>query len=328
MMNTVKQSGVVRIETQGAPPVLQYTTEQVGQPAANEILISQKAIAINFVDIMFRNGTFPIHRFPATIGGEAAGVIESVGAGITGFKPGDRVAYYSALGAYAERRLISAGDLVRLPDDISYELAASILAKGLTARMLVKQAYKIQPGEVALVHAAAGGVGSLLIRWAKALGATVIGAVGSADKKLAAINNGADHVVISDSQNLAEEVTAFTGNKGIDVVYDGVGRDTFETSVNLVKQGGAAILYGSASGAVQVSQASFEDRQIKFIRPVLGNYLPDQQSREIATNELFEAWRTGIFGEISYKTYSLADAALAHHDLESRRTTGSVILRP
>ncbi|MCF6406237.1 quinone oxidoreductase [Chitinophaga filiformis] len=327
-MNTLKPSGVIRIETQGPPTVLHYTSEQLGDPAVNEILISQKAIAINFVDILFRNGTFPLKQFPATIGGEAAGVVESVGAGITGFKAGDRVAYYSSLGAYAERRLIKADDLVRLPDDISYEQAASILAKGLTARMLVRQAYSVRPGDVVLIHAAAGGVGSLVSRWAKALGATVIGSVGTAAKKTIALNSGADYVIVSDSPDFAAEVNAFTMNKGIDAVYDGVGKATFETSIRLLKQGGTAVLYGSASGSPQVDQAFFADRQLQFVRPILGQYLPGQHSRETAIRELFEAWRTGILGEIRPTIYPLADAARAHHDLESRNTTGSVILLP
>lgn len=321
-------SGIVRINRQGPPSVLEYTTDAVREPGDNEVLLGQKAIALNFVDVLFRNGSFPLHSLPATIGVEAAGIVEAVGSGVKNFTVGDRVAYYFSLGAYAERRLINAADLVKLPDDISFDVAASLLAKGLTARMLIKQAYAVQPGDVVLVHAAAGGVGSLVSKWAKALGATVIGTVGTASKKALAISAGIDHVIALDSEDMSAVVRQMTGNQGVQAVFDGVGKATFGASMPLVKPGGSMILYGTASGNPSIDSAYLASNAIRFVRPSLGQYLPDERSIDIATRELFEAVRTGALGKIQPTIYSLAAVAQAHQDLESSQTTGSVILHP
>ena len=327
-MSTADKSGVVHISKQGAPSVLEFTSEIVNGPGKNEVLIRQKAIALNFVDVMFRNGTFPLNHFPATIGVEAAGVVEAVGTNTDEWAVGDRVGYYFALGAYAEKRLIHKDQLIKLPDDISFDQAASIMAKGLTARMLVKQAYPVQPGDVILVHAAAGGVGSLEGRWAKSLGATVIGTVGNVSKKVLAARQGLDLVIALDSEDMTEQVSSITRGTGVDAVFDGVGKATFSKSASLVKPNGKIVLYGNSSGSPQIDADYLATRNIGLIRPSLGQYLPDRDSLDSAVSELFEAFRTGVFGEIKPTIYALSEVSRAHQDLEASRTTGSVILQP
>jgi NADPH2:quinone reductase len=327
-METTTNNGIVSINKQGAPSELRYITETLGGAGDHEVLIRQEAVALNFVDVLFRNGSFPLDHFPATIGVEAAGVVEAVGTGIEDFAPGDRVAYYFAPGAYAERRLISPNHLIKLPDDVSSDQAASLLAKGLTARMLVKEAYVIKPGDVVLVHAAAGGVGSLVSRWAKALGATVIGTVGNTSKKALALRAGLDYVIALDTENMIEEVTRYTNNQGVDGVFDGVGKATFGSSAQLVKKGATIVLYGTASGEPQIDPVYLKSKSIHLIRPALAQYLPDSQTIERASGELFQALRDGIFGEVKPKIYPLKEAAKAHQDLESGQTTGSIIFHP
>lgn len=327
-MSATNKSGVVHISRQGPPSVLEYKHELVGNPGNNQVLVTHSAIALNFVDIMFRNGTFPLHHFPATIGVEAAGVVEAAGTGASEWAAGDRVGYYFSLGAYSEKRLIHKDELIRLPKDISFDQAASLMAKGLTARMLVKQAYPVKTGDVVLVHAAAGGVGSLVSRWAKSLGAVVIGTVGNASKKLLAESQGIDHVIALDSEDLAEQVGTITKGSGVDAAFDGVGKATFSKSAPLVKRNGNIVLYGNASGSPQIDADFLASKNISLIRPSLGQYLPDKQSLDVAVGELFEAVRTGVFGEIKPTIYPLSEVSRAHDDLEASRTTGSVILRP
>ncbi|QRQ99812.1 quinone oxidoreductase family protein [Dyadobacter sandarakinus] len=327
-MEASEKSGVVHISKQGPPSVLEYTNEFVGTPGNNQVLIRQHAIALNFVDVMFRNGSFPLKQFPATIGVEAAGVVEAVGPHAGEWALGDRVGYYFSLGAYAERRLIHKDELIRLPQDISFDQAAALMAKGLTARMLVKQAYPVQAGDVVLVHAAVGGVGSLVSRWAKSLGATVIGTVGNASKKVLAESQGTDLVIALDSENIAEQVHAFTHGTGVHAVFDGVGKATFSKSAPLVKSSGSIVLYGNASGSPKIDTDFLASRNISLVRPSLGQYLPDKQHVNVAVDELFEAVRTGILGDIKPAIYALSEVSRAHDDLEASRTTGSVVLRP
>lgn len=327
-MKTTEQSGVVLLRKQGPPSVLEYTRETINRPERKEVLIRQEAIALNFVDVLFRNGSFPLNRFPATIGVEAAGVVEAVGNEVSQYTEGDRVAYYFSLGAYAGRRLISEDELIKLPDDVSFDEAASLLAKGLTARMLIKQAYRVQPGDVVLVHAAAGGVGTLVSRWAKALGATVIATVGNSSKKAIAMNSGADLVIALDSEDMGSLVRSFTNNQGVQTVFDGVGKATYNQSAGLVKESGTIVLYGTSSGAPSIDTAFLASKKITLLRPALGQYLPDDESVTIATRDLFEALRAGVLGKIKTTVYPLAEAGKAHNDLESGRTTGSIIFHP
>ncbi|MFC3159929.1 NADPH2:quinone reductase [Chryseobacterium arachidis] len=324
-MEKNNETGVIRMNRQGSPAVLEYRLETIGKPNANQVVLNQKAIALNFVDVMFRNGTFPLNTFPVTIGVEAAGVIESVGENVNDFVKGDKVGYFFSLGAYAERRIIDASELIKIPDDISFDQAAAVMAKGLTARMLIKQAYSVKKGDVVLVHAAAGGVGSLVSRWAKALGAKVIGTVGSSSKKSYALSHGIDHVISLDTENLAESVKNFTEGKGVDVIFDGVGKATFEESLNVIKNDGTIVLFGSSSGAPDIDNGILEAKKIKLIRPTLGSYLPDKESVQLAASEMFEALKTGILGEINPTVYPLSDVAKAHQDLESGSTRGSII---
>jgi NADPH2:quinone reductase len=324
-MTKNNESGVIRINKQGAPSVLEYGLATVGKPAANQVVIHQEAIALNFVDVMFRNGTFPINEFPATIGVEAAGTIESVGENVTDFQVGDRVGYFFSLGAYTERRLINASELIKLPDYVSFDQSAAVMAKGLTARMLIKQAYPVKQGDTILVHAAAGGVGSLVSRWAKALGATVIGTIGSNSKRAQAIANGIDHVIALDTEDLIESVKSFTKGSGVDAVFDGVGKATFKPSLEVIKNNGTFILFGSSSGTPEIDNEALNVKNITLVRPSLGDYLPDRASVNVATADIFEAFRNGILGDINPTIYPLSDAAKAHHDLESGNTKGSVI---
>jgi len=319
------ESGMIRMHKQGAPSVLEYGTAMIDNPSASQVVLRQEAIALNFVDVMFRNGSFPINEFPATIGVEAAGIIESVGENVTDFQAGDRVGYFFSLGAYTERRLINDSELIKLPEDVSFDQAASIMAKGLTARMLIKQAYSVKQGDVILVHAAAGGVGSLVSRWAKALGATVIGTIGSNNKRAQAVANGIDHVIALDTEDLVESVRSFTRGTGVDAVFDGVGKATFKSSLEVIKDKGTFILFGSSSGTPEIDNEALSVKKITLVRPALNNYLPDRASVDVATADVFEALRNGILGNINPTIYPLADAAKAHQDLESGSTKGSVI---
>lgn len=324
-MEKNNETAVIRISRQGSPAVLGYGLETIGTPNANQVVLNQKAIALNFVDVMFRNGTFPLNNFPVTIGVEAAGIVESVGENVKDFAVGDRVGYFFALGAYAERRLINASELIKIPDDVSFDQAAAIMAKGLTARMLIKQAYSVKKGDTILVHAAAGGVGSLISRWAKALGAKVIGTVGNSSKKSYALSHGIDSVISLDYDDLTEVVNNFTEGKGVDAVFDGVGKATFNDSINVIKNGGTYLLFGNSSGVPDIDNKILNDRKINFIRPNLGSYFPDKASVQFAATEMFDALRNGILGDINPTVYSLSDVAKAHQDLELSTTTGSII---
>ncbi|MBD8081007.1 quinone oxidoreductase family protein [Chryseobacterium caseinilyticum] len=324
-MEKNNETAIVRMGRQGSPAVLEYGLETIGTPNADQVVLNQKAIALNFVDVMFQNGTFPLNNFPVTIGVEAAGIVESVGENVKDIAAGDRVGYFFALGAYAERRLINASELIKLPDDVSFDEATAIMAKGLTARMLIKQAYSLKEGDTILVHAAAGGVGSLVSRWAKALGAIVIGSVGNSSKKSYALSHGIDLVVALDTENLTESVDNFTKGKGVDAVFDGVGNTTFNDSLNVLKTGGTYLLFGNSSGVPDIDNKILNDREINFIRPSLGSYFPDKASIQSAATEMFDALRNGILGEINPTVYSLSDVAKAHQDLESGTTKGSII---
>ena len=323
------KSGAISINRQGDSSVLTYSQEVPGEPGPGEVKIRQEAIGLNFVDTYFRSGMFPVKTFPYVPGIEAAGVIEATGPWVTDFKVGDRVAYHFIPGAYAEVRVIGTHQLVHVPDDVSLEEAAAIMVKGFTARMLVKETYKVKRGDVVLVHAAAGGVGSLVSKWAKALGATVIGTVGSEGKKQIAFENGADHVFLTHCEGFAKSVLEITGGRGVDVVYDGVGKDTFSESIGLIKKGGKIVLYGSSSGQPEhIDHAALRARSINMLTPVLNAYISDYDSLHLFASDTFAALQSGIFGKLSITRYTLSHAATAHKDMESRETIGSVIMIP
>jgi NADPH:quinone reductase len=327
-MNNSKSSGIVLIEKPGPPDVLNYQNITLTQPGPDEVLIAQKAIGVNFLDIFFRNGTFQVNQYPAPIGLEASGIIEEVGTGVKDFTVGDRVAYYASVGAYAERRVINTNEIFKLPEDISFDQAAAVMIKGLTAHMLIKQSHEVKPGEVVLIHAMTGGVGTLLSQWARALGATIIGTVGSAAKKNIAFRRGFNQVIDLGSEDLIDAINQYTGGNGVDVVYDGTGKATFEKSVTVVKNGGSAVLYGWPSGMPEIDEDLLMQRKIKFAHEALNDYPLYQDKSGKGMPEIFNLLRNGIFESEQPSIYSLTQVVAAHADMESRRTTGSVILKP
>ena len=328
MTKVNEQSWIVQITKQGPPSVLEYTSQPLPTLNNDEVLIDQKAVGFNFLDIFYRNGTFPLKSFPAPIGIEAAGVVTEIGNAVINFKLGDRVVYWSSMGAYASRKVVNVKDIFKLPDNISFDQAASFLVKGLTAYMLIKDSFPIKRGDVVLIHAVSGGVGCLLSRWAKSLGATVIGTVGSAVKKQVAINNLVDHVISLDSQDFVEEVLYFTGGKGIDVVYDSVGQATFNRSIELVVSGGSAVLFGWSSGMPVIDQEYLDRKGIKYVKGKFNDYWLTLDHPGDVVDEIFTAFQNGIFGNIKPTIYALADAAKAHTDVEARKTTGAIIFHP
>jgi NADPH2:quinone reductase len=271
-----------------------------------------------------------MEAYPAPIGLEAWGIIESIDTGVDGFVVGDRVAYHSSAGpgAYTEKRILKTSDIFKLPEDISFDQAASVIVKGLTAHMLLKQSHEVKPHEVVLIHAMTGGVGTLLSEWARHSGVTVIGTVGSAAKKDLALKRGFDYVVDLQSEDFVEKVRKFTKGKGIDVVYDGTGEATFQKSLDLIKEGGSAVLYGWPSGMPVIDMEFIKQRKICFVGAVLNNYIKDKERSNQAVTEIFDLLRKGVFNLQKPWVYPLAAAVVAHTDLESRKTTGSIILRP
>jgi NADPH2:quinone reductase len=326
-LSAVTPTSVVYMQTPGPPSVLVYGQEKVGAPGPGQVRVRQAAIGVNFVDTYFRNGSFAVASFPFVPGVEAAGTIEAIGSGVTGFRVGDRVAYHFVVGAYAEVRLMPTTGLVHLPESITLTQAAAVTTKGLMAWALLRRIYPVQAGTVVLVHAAGGGVGGLAARWARALGATVIGTVGTA-AKLAVVQPYLDYAIATDQEDFAARVLEITAGQGVDVVYDGVGQATFAASVPVVKPGGTLVLYGSSGQPQPLPPAVLAQRQLTVVRPVLGTYLPTQAALEQAAADVYAALQQGWFGELTTQTYPLAEAARAHTDLEARRTTGSVLLLP
>ena len=327
-MNNSKSSGIVLIEKPGPPDVLKYQTITLPNPGPGEVLVAQKAIGVNFLDIFFRNGTFPVSQYPVPIGFEASGIIEEVGTSVKDFKAGDRVAYYASVGAYAEKRIIHANEIFKLPEDISFDQAAAVMIKGLTAHMLIKQSHEVKSGEVVLIHAMTGGVGTLLSQWVRALGATVVGTVGSAAKKKVALQRGFSQVIDLGSEDFISAVNQFTGGNGVDVLYDGTGKATFEKSLTVVKDGGSAVLYGWPSGMPDIDKDLLMQRKIKFAHDALNNYPFYQDKSGMGMPEIFNLLRNGIFEPEQSSIYPLKQVIAAHSDMESRKTTGSIILKP
>jgi len=317
----------IRISKTGAPSVLQYESVEVGEPSAGQVRLRQEAVGVNFVDTMFRDGTFPV-PLPFTPGVEGAGVIEAVGAGVTHVKVGDRVGYWFALGAYADERLVEAEALVKLPVGVSSEQSAAIFTKGLSAWALVKQVHVVKPGETVLVHAAAGGVGSLVALWAQALGAKVIATVGSPHKMKAVRERGIEHVLDVNDADLAAKVKALSGGHGVDVVYELVGATTFAASVASLRDGGDLVHLGNASGPAKVDKAALAARAIRYVQPVTGQVVNSRAILDAASRDLFAALQDGIFGQLPITRYPLREVGRAHEDIAARRVTGSVILTP
>jgi len=321
----------IRIHKPGGPEVLSFDEVRLGDPGPGQIRLKQTAIGLNYIDIYHRSGLYPVPSLPAVIGFEAAGIVEAVGPGVENLKTGDRVAYGAGpLGAYAEARLIDAAKVVKLPDSIDDRVAAAIMLKGMTAHYLLRRTYEVKPGDTILVHAAAGGVGLILCQWAKALGATVIGTVGSEEKAAQAKAHGCDHPVLYREEDFAGRVKEITKGEGVPVVYDSVGKDTFFKSLDCLKPFGAMVLFGQSSGAVPpVDLAILAQKGSLYVtRPSLMTYVAKRPDLEHAARELFEVVGSGKVKVEINQTYPLAKTADAHRDLEGRKTTGSTLLLP
>jgi NADPH2:quinone reductase len=300
----------------------------IGAPGPGQVRLAHQAIGLNFVDTLFRSGAFGV-PLPFDMGVEAAGTVEAVGPGVTDLQAGDRAAYFFTPGAYSDVRLIDAAALVKLPDDIGSDLAAALLTKGLTAWMLLKRVHPVQAGETVLVHGAAGGVGSLLAAWAEALGATVIATVGSPEKADAVRALGIEHVLHTGDPAFNERIQSITGGRGVDVVYEFVGKATFGLSISALRDGGTLAHVGNASGAPSAAdKAALPARGIRYVQPTTSQYVGERKSLELASADVFDAWRAGIFGTPRATRYPLSEVVRAHEDLAARRITGAAILVP
>jgi NADPH:quinone reductase len=320
----------VRVHKLGGPEVLTYEDVDLPDPGPGEVRIRQHAIGLNFIDCYFRTGLYKAPGLPFIVGNEGAGEITAVGPGVTNFHPGDRVAYYLTLGAYATERNAPADKLVKLPDHITYEQGAVLMLKGLTVFYLLHKTFVVQPGHRVLIHAAAGGVGSLATQWAKALGATVIGTAGSQEKADLALANGCDHVILYKTEDVAERVKQISRGELCDVVYDGVGKDTFQGSLKSLRMRGMFVSFGNASGPVPPFNILdlTAHGSLFATRPKLADYIAKRAELVEAADALFAAIISGTLHVPINRAYALKDAAKAHADLEARVTTGSSILKP
>jgi NADPH2:quinone reductase len=320
---------VVRVHKPGGPEAMVYEDVDVGAPGRGEIRVRQHACGINFIDTYFRTGLYP-GQFPLIPGNEAAGEVTAVGEGVTDFKPGDRITYNVTLGGYAAERLLPAERAIKLPDGISYEQAAAMMLKGMTARYLLREVYKVEKGTRLLMHAAAGGVGLLICQWASSLGATVIGTVGSKQKAELAKANGCQHVILYREEDFVARVKEITGGKLCDVVYDGVGKDTFPGSLDCLRPRGMFATFGNASGPVPPFDPLLLQRKgsLFMTRPTLVNYTATRADLLACANDLFAVVQSGAVKIPVNQKYPLKDAMKAHQDLEGRKTTGSSVLIP
>ena len=320
----------IRIHQTGGPEVLCWEEVDVPAPAAGEATVRHHAVGLNFIDTYHRTGLYPL-PLPAGIGLEGAGVVEAVGTGVTEVKVGDRVAYAGGpVGAYAEVRNIPAHRLLGLPEGIGFNTAAAMMLQGLTAAYLLRRTYRVQAGDAVLIHAAAGGVGLIACQWAKALGATVIGTVGSPAKAELARAHGCDHVINYSTENFTQRVREITGGEGVPVVYDGVGKDTFMGSLDSLRPLGMLVTYGNASGPVPPFDLLLLSQKgsLFVTRPTIVHYTAKRADLEALGAELFDVVGSGKVRIEVNQTYALKDAAQAHRDLEARKTTGSTILLP
>jgi len=323
-------SNAVRIHATGGPEVLNWETIDVGDPGPAEVRIRHSAVGLNYIDTYHRGGLYPL-ELPSGLGLEAAGVVEAVGSEVVDLSVGDRVAYASGpLGAYAEERLMPAARVVHLPATIDDGTAAAAMLKGLTAWYLLRKTYRLEAGETILFHAAAGGVGLIACQWAKGLGATVIGTAGSEEKAELARAHGCDHVIDYRREEVAARVRELTDGVGVPVVYDGVGADTWDASLDSLERFGTMVSFGNASGAVPpFAPVELAARGSLYLtRPTLMDYTAEREDLLAGANELFEAIEDGSVKIEINQTYPLADAARSHRDLEARKTTGSTVLLP
>lgn len=320
----------IRIHTNGGPEVLQWEDVEVVTPGAGEARVRHTAIGVNFVDTYHRSGLYPV-KLPSGLGSEAAGIVDAVGPNVTLVKPGDRVAYAGGTpGSYAEVRTMPADRLVKIPDGTSDETAAAMMLKGMTTQYLIRRTYKVQKGDTVLFHAAAGGVGLIACQWLKALGATVIGTVGSDEKAALAKAHGCDHTVVYTREDFPKRVREITAGKGVPVVYDSVGKNTFAGSLDCLQPFGLLVSFGNASGPVPPFELGIlaPKGSLYVTRPTLATYTATRADLEATAKDLFDVVQSGkVKIEVRHK-YPLKDAQQVHRDLESRKTTGSIVMLP
>ncbi|MGQ0752677.1 MAG: quinone oxidoreductase family protein [Betaproteobacteria bacterium] len=319
----------IRIHENGGPDKLKWEEVQVGDPGPGEVRVRNTAVGLNFIDTYHRSGLYPL-QLPITLGSEGAGVVEKVGPRVKEIKAGDRVAYANPIGSYAEVCLRPAEKLVKIPAGIDDKVAAAIMLKGMTSWYLCRRTYRVKKGDTILVHAAAGGVGQILCQWTKRLGATVIGTVGSDEKAALAKKAGCKHVIVTSKENFVERVKAITKGKGVPVIYDGVGKDTFTGSLDCLSPLGLMVSFGNASGAVPPFNLGVlaQKGSLFLTRPTLFSYTSKREDLLTAARELFSVVKSGKVKISINQTYPLREAAQAHMDLEARKTTGSTVLLP
>ncbi len=321
----------IRIHRQGGADEMVWEDVALGAPGDGEIRIRHAAVGLNFIDVYHRSGLYPLPDLPVTLGLEAAGVVEAVGPGVDDIAEGDRVAYASPpLGAYAEQRVIAADKVVKVPDGIDDRSAAAMMLKGMTAEYLLRRTYAVKPGDTILFHAAAGGVGTIACQWAKALGATVIGTVGTPEKAALAAAHGCDHPIVTRDEDFVARVKEITGGAGVPVVYDSIGADTFDRSLECLAPRGLIALFGASSGPVPPLdlQVLAAKGCLYVTRPSLMVYNATRDELVASAQALFDVVGSGAVKIEINQTYPLAEAAQAHRDLEARKTTGSTILLP
>lgn len=322
-------SKAFRFHRHGGPEVLQFEDVPVGDPGRGEVRMRNTAVAVNFRDVLIRSGVHAVKSFPSGIGLESAGVVEAVGPEVTGFAPGDRVVYAAAPeGSYAEQRIVAAARLIALPEGIDERTAAAMMIRGMTARYLLHETYKVQPGDTILIHAAAGGVGLIMCQWAKHLGATVIGTVGSDGKATIARAHGCDHAIVYTREDFPERVREITKGEGVPVVYDSVGKTTFEGSLRCLRLRGTMASFGEASGDPDPMPPRRLGQlgSIYLTHPSLTNYTATRAELLATANDLFDMVSGGKIRIDISKSYPLREARAAHADLELRKTTGSIVL--
>ena len=321
---------IVKIEKTGGPEVLKFETVKLNSPAPEEVLIEHKAIGLNFIDTYHRSGLYPL-GLPSGIGGEGSGIIKKIGSKVKDFSVGDNVAYAGApLGSYSSERNYPTKNLVKIPDGINFDVAATLMTKGLTAYYLLNKTYPVSANETILFHAAAGGVGQILCQWAKSLGCKVIGTVGSEEKINIAKKNGCDFVINYSKENFPKKVLEITKGKGVPVVYDGVGKNTFTGSIECLKTRGMMVSFGNSSGPVANIDVGkmIQPKGLYFTRPSMGQYLGTKDEIKQGADKLFRKVKLGQIKVEIFKKYKLEDAVQAHKDLESRKIIGPAIIIP
>jgi NADPH2:quinone reductase len=321
---------VVRIHEFGGSDVLSIEDDDIGAPGPGEVLLDQKGMALHYADTMLREGKYFLKpELPAVVGLDGAGVVEAVGDGVTDFKPGDTACYMFNLGAYAEKRVIAADALMPVPDGIDPKNLAGTFLRGMTAQYLLRQTYRVQSGDTVLVHTAAGGMGTLLCQWARALGATVIGTVGSDDKKAVATASGAAHVVNSRTEDIAAAVNDITGGEGVAAVYDGIGKDVWDANVAALRPTGYLVNYGHMSGLLDpIDPMQLNSKSLFFAKVSLPHFMRTPEAKRAMAEDVFAAIADGILDISVSREYALDDIVQAQEDLVARKTTGSVIIVP